>query len=328
MKTYFNLFIKTVKQWLKNEPFQQSAIIAYYTLFSLPSLMVIVVSIAGYFFGKSNVQDQIIDQLSTVMGSDTAKTIENLISNAEVQEESITAIIISLGVLIFGATGAFFQLKKAMNRIWRVREIKSNILMMVLNRLVSLGMILVIGFMLVASLIITTLVTALGDYIKDYAPQLTSTALNVFNFVFSYLFITTLFAAIFKVLPDVKIRWKAAFTGASITAVLFLIAEFGLGLYFGTSNPTSVFGGASSVVLIMLWIYYSCLILFFGAEFTLQYSLLKHEHIEPNRYSEPAIIQDLKDIKEEQLFMEEGKIILKQIGEDVKQDLEEEDQKS
>ncbi len=313
MKKYFDLFIKTGKQWIKNDPFQQSAVIAYYTLFSLPSLMVMIISVAGYFFGKSNVQDQIIRQMGEIMGEKTAGTIESLISNAEVQEGSQIAFLISVGVLIFGATGAFFQLKKAMNKIWKVRLKKANPLMTVLNRLISLGLILVIGFMLVASLLITTLVNALGDYIREYAPQLTSTALNGFNLLFSFTFIVLLFAAIFKILPDVKIRWKATFVGAAITTILFLVAEYGLGIYFGKSNPTSVFGGASSVILIMLWIYYSCLVLFFGAEFTLQYSLFKGYGIQLNRLSEPAIIQDLKDLKEERIFLKESQVMLEEI---------------
>lgn len=317
MKKYIDLFIKTGKQWMKNDPFQQSAIIAYYTLFSLPSLMVMIISVAGYFFGKSNVQNQIIGQMSEIMGEKTAGAVENLISNAEVQESSQIAFLISVGVLIFGATGAFFQLKKAMNKIWKVRLKKANPLMTVLNRLVSLGLILVIGFMLIVSLLITTLVNALGDYIREYAPQLTSTALNGFNLLFSFLFIVVLFAAIFKVLPDVKIRWKATFVGAAVTTILFLIAEYGLGIYFGTSNPASVFGGASSVVLIMLWIYYSCLVLFFGAEFTLQYSLYKGDSIQLTRLSEPAIIQDLKDLKEERIFLKESQGMLEEFNKEI-----------
>lgn len=317
MKERFNLFVKTGKHWLKNDPFQQSAIIAYYTLFSLPSLMVIIISIAGYFFDKSAVQNQIITQMGDIMGIETAKTIEGFITNAEIQENSTIAVIISIGVLIFGATGAFFQLKKAMNKIWKVRLKKSNPLMIAFNRLISLGMILVIGFMLIVSLLITTLINSLGGYIRQYAPDLTSILLNSFNLLFSFLLITALFASMFKVLPDVKIRWKATFVGAGITTILFLIAEYGLGIYFGKSNPTSVFGGASSIVLIMLWIYYACLVLFFGAEFTLQYSLFKGYKIQLTPLSEPAIIQDLKDLKEEEIFLKESQDALQEINREI-----------
>src|SRR5699024_1570670 len=152
------------------------------------------------------------------------------------------------------------------------------------------------------------------DYISDFAPNISEASLQVLNFMMSYLFIACLFAAIFKWLPDIKIRWKVTFIGASFTTILFLIAVYGLGFYFGQSNPTSVFGGASSVILIMLWIYYSCLILFLGAEFTVQYALLKKEKIEFNRFGEPAFIQQLEELKEEQLHLKERDKIFKELN--------------
>lgn len=305
MKQYINLFKTTIQYWLRHQAFERSAIIAYYTLFSLPSLLVIIITTAGYFFGKSTVQDRIIHQLGEFIGMETASSIERLITNVNIQDSSTFTILVSIGTLLFGATGAFFQLKKAMNVIWSVREKKSNVLMMIINRVISLGMVLVIGFMLMISLVINTVVTALGDYLSQFAPSLSEVSLQVVNFVLSYLFIACLFAAIFKWLPDIKIRWRVTFIGASFTTVLFLLAVYGLGIYFGKSNPTSVFGGASSVILIMLWVYYSCLILFLGAEFTVQYALFKKEKIGVNRFSEPAIIQKMEELKEEQRLLEE-----------------------
>jgi len=316
MKKYLKLFTDTGKQWLKNQPFQQSAVITYYTLFSLPSLLVIVITVAGYFFGQSDVQNQLTAQISDFFGESTANSIENIIANVDIQDGSTLAIVISMGIIVFGATGAFYQLKLAMNKIWSVREKKSNMIMMLLNRAISLGMILVIGFMLIVSLVVTTLVTSLGQYISEYAPNLTSTVLNIFNFLFSYLFIGALFAAIFKLLPDINIRWRVTFVGASITTILFLVAEYGLSFYFGQSDPTSVYGGASSVVLIMLWIYYSCLILFFGAEFTVQYAIFKHEKITSNRFSEPAIIQELAELKEKRIHLKERKKLIRELAEE------------
>lgn len=317
MKAYIQLIKATINRWLKNEPFQQSAVIAYYALFSLPSLMVIIISVAGYFFGKSTVQDQLMDQIADVVGREAAVSVERLMTNVDVEDGSTVALAISIGVLVFGATGAFFQLKKAMNKIWRVREKKSNVVMVVLDRLISLSLILVIGIMLIASLILTTLIQVLGHYISDYAPMLTSAVLSVFNFLFSYIFIGFLFAAIFKILPDVKIRWRTTFIGASVTTVLFLLAVYGLGFYFGQSDPTSVFGGASSVILIMLWIYYSCLIMFLGAEFTVQYALKNKEKLKPGRFSEPAYIQDLADLKERAIYLEDQKEFLKKWAEEM-----------
>lgn len=309
MKDYLRFIIKTIKQWLKNNPFQQSAIIAYYTLFSLPGLLVIVISIAGYFFGKSNVQDRIIHQLGEFIGVEAAESIERLISNVNIESSSSLMILVSIGSLAFGATGAFFQLKKAMNSIWNVREKKSSILMMIINRMISLGIVLVIGFMLMISLILNTVVTVLAEYVGQFAPSLSEFGLGVINFSLSFLFITCLFAAIFKLLPDIKIQWKVTFIGASFTTILFLVAVYGLGIYFGKSNPTSVFGGASSIILVMLWVYYSCLILFLGAEFTVQYALFKNYKIGLNRFGEPAIFQKMEELKEEKLIYEEQEVL-------------------
>lgn len=310
MKFYIELFKNTIRQWLKNEPFQQSAIIAYYTLFSLPSLLVIIISFAGYFWQKEEVQKQVIGQMSDIMGSETANSLERVIANVDLESDSRVALLISIGLLIFGATSAFFQLKKVLNKIWGVREKKSGIGMLLLNRFISLGVVMVIGFMMVVSLVITALVTSLNDYIVAYLPGLSKLLLASSNLLLSFLFIGFLFAILFKFLPDIKIKWKPAILGASLTTVLFLIAEFGLSLYFKFSDPTSVFGGASSIILVMLWVYYSCLILFFGVQFTLEYALLKGYEIAPNRYSEPAFIQELEELKEHKLHLEKQKEFL------------------
>lgn len=291
-----------------HDPFRQSAAIAYYTLFSLPSLLVVIIALAGYFWDQSTVQDQLIQQLADVVGADTAESIEKLISNVDIDDGSIVALAISLGVLIFGATGAFFQLKKTMNTIWSVNEKKSGVVMMVLDRFLSLGLILVIGFMMIISLVITALITALGGYISEFSPDISAAALRGFNLLFSYLFIGFLFTAIFKLLPDVKLKWRHAFVGASLTTILFLVAEYGLSFYFKQSNPASVFGGASSIILIMLWVYYSCLILFFGAEFTVQYTLHKGEKIVPNRFGEPAYLQKLEEAEKEKEILKSDKV--------------------
>ncbi|HLS30265.1 MAG TPA: YihY/virulence factor BrkB family protein [Flavobacteriaceae bacterium] len=317
MKTILQLFKNTVQRWLKNDPFQRSASIAYYTLFSFPSLLMIVITVAGYFFGKSQVQDELIESLSDVVGVDTAESVERMVVNVNVEGESTVALIISIGVILFAASGAFFQLKKAMNKIWAVREKKSEVLMMILDRLISLGMILSIGFMMVASLIITTVVTYLGKYISDFAPGISTVSLNIFNFIFSYVFIWFLFSAIFKILPDVKLKWRYALVGGSVTTVLFLLAEYGLSFYFSTSDPTSIYGSASSVILLMLWIFYTCLILFLGAEFTVEYTLLKKAKVETNRFSEPDFVQDLEDLKNQKMYTKQHKRLLREFAEEV-----------
>ncbi|WP_121666590.1 YihY/virulence factor BrkB family protein [Mesonia aquimarina] len=321
IKKYSSLFKETYKQWMKNNPFEQSAVIAYYTFFSLPSLLVIVVGIAGYFFDQQEVRTKITSEIRGLTGADTAKAIETMINNAMLDGGSVLAIIIGIAILLFGATGAFFQLKKAMNRIWSVRVKKESFKRVLIDRVISFGMILVIGFMLLISLVISTGISFLSEKFENFAPGITSISIEALNFLLSYIFIGALFAAVFKLLPDIKVRWKVTIIGASLTTLLFLIGKYALGFYFGQSEPTSVYGGASSVVLILLWVFYTCLIMFFGAEFTVQYALMTNEDISPNRFSEPAIYQELEELEARKIHIKEKKKVLDELAPDDEKDI-------
>lgn len=310
IKIFLKLLKKSYVSWNKNEPYARSATIAYYALFSLPSLLIIVVSIAGYFFGKEAVQGRLTGQIGEFIGEDSANAIEKMIENAALSEDSTLAIIFGFAMLIFGATGVFFQLKVAMNNIWNIAAKKTNFLMLVLDRVISLGMIFVIGLLLLMALVISALLKMLAAKVEEFFPNITEFAVIISNFVLSFLFITTLFAMIFKLLPDIKIKLRTTFTGAALTTILFLIGEYLLSFYFGQSEPASVYGGASSIVLILLWVYYTCLIVFFGAEFTVQYALLKKEKVVPNRFGEPAIYQEMKKLEERRVQLKEEKHII------------------
>ena len=310
IKTFFKLLKRTYISWDKNEPYARSATIAYYALFSLPSLLIIVVSIAGYFFGTEAVQGRITGQIGEFIGQDAAMAIEKMIENAALSQDSTWAIIFGLAMLVFGATGVFFQLKVAMNNIWNIAAKETNFLRMVLDRMISLGMIFVIGLLLLIALVISALMKVVADEVEHFLPNITDFAVYISNFLLSFIFITTLFAMIFKLLPDIRIKLKTTYTGAALTAVLFLIGEFLISFYFGQSEPASVYGGASSVVLILLWVYYTCLILFFGAEFTVQYALIKKEKVVPNRFGEPAIYQEMKKLEERRVQLKEEKQIV------------------
>jgi membrane protein len=176
-------------------------------------------------------------------------------------------------------------------------------------------MILVIGFLLLLSLLVSALVKIMGDYIEGIAPVITAVGLEIINYALSFIFITFLFGAIFKLLPDIIIKWKITLYGAALTTVLFLIGEFLIGFYFGQSNPGSVYGGASSIILILLWVNYTCLILFFGAEFTVQYALHKNETIRPNRYSQPAIYRELEKLNNKRVKLPGDQKILNKLRE-------------
>lgn len=325
LKVFWSLLKKTFGSWNNNDPWAESAIIAYYTLFSLPSLLIIIVSIASYFFGREAVQGRIDAQITDFIGADAAKAVEDMITSAAITENSTWAIIFGVAMLIFGATGVFFRLKISMNKIWNVAAKKETFMRMVMDRLISFGMVLAIGFLMLLSLVISTAVAILKEYIEDIAPVITAVGLIILNYVISFFFITVLFGAIFKLLPDIKIRMKITLYGAALTTVLFLIGEFLMGFYFGKSNPGSVYGGASSIVLILLWVNYTCIIMFFGAEFTVQYALYKNERIRPNRFSEPAIFKELEKLEKKNVKLQEDHKILARLKQsvDIKKEREE-----
>ena len=310
LTSFWGLIKRSYFSWNRNDPWARSATIAYYALFSLPSLLIIVVTVAGYFFGRKAVQGRITAEIGDFIGWDSARAIEGMIANAALNKGSTLAIIFGLAFLIFGATGVFFQLKAAMNNIWNVTAKRNTVKRIVINRMISLGMVFVVGLLLLISLVISAVLAAISDYLTSIAPVITTFTLDVLNFLISFLIITSLFAAIFKWLPDVKLRWKTTYLGAMLTSVMFLIAEYVIGFYFGQSNPGSVYGGASSVVLILLWVYYTCLIVFFGAEFTVQYALHRREKVEPNEYAEPAIYQELEKLEQKRGQLIDEKRIL------------------
>lgn len=276
----------TFKAWNKADPFRQSAVIAYYAIFSIPALLVILISVAGFVFGKEAVQGKISNQISSAIGNDTALQIEDMIAKAGEQENSVLATIISIITLILGATGVFAQLQVSLNLIWEVRvEAKKKWLKTLRDRLFSFGLILSIGFLMLISLLLTTLLAAFSDWIKGHLPDFIMVIFQLINFVISFGVITVLFALMFKILPDVRIRWKDVWIGAMVTTLLFILGRFGLGFYFGKAQPGSTYGAAGSVVLIMLWVSYSCMIVFLGAEFTKQFATYFGRKIVPTKNS-------------------------------------------
>ncbi len=312
-KVFFQLLKKTFVSWNKNDPFPKGATIAYYTLFSLPSLLIIVMTIASSFFERDAVEGRITTEIGKFIGTDSAQAVEAMIVNVAYSEDSTLAIIFGIAMVIFAATGVFFQLKKTMNLIWGVAARKANFFRMLLDRLISFGMVLVIGFLLLISLVISAVLKILKRHIEEISESLTAALVDILNFSISFAILTTLFAALFKLLPDVKIRWRVTYLGAALTTTLFLIGEFLIGFYFGRSEPASVYGAAASVVLILLWVNYICLIVFFGAEFTVQYAEHKNEHVVPNKFAEPAIHQEIEKLSSRYVSEEEEKRILERL---------------
>jgi membrane protein len=286
------LFKSTFKSWNDKDPFRQSAVIAYYAIFSIPGLLVLIIAITGYFFGKDAVNENIINQISSTMGTDTATSIKEMLLKANTSKSSVIGSIVSIGVLLVGATGVFVELQKSLNDIWNVKPIKQNGLWLIIKaRLFSFGLIVAIAFLLLVSLVISTGLTALSDIIKAYTSDFTVVIFNIINFIFSLAVISLLFAMMFKILPDAKIEWKHVWFGSLLTGLLFTIGKTALAFYFGTTNPASVYGAAGSVILMLLWVSYSSMILFFGAEFTAAYARKYTGKVAPMEHAEAVTPQ-------------------------------------
>jgi membrane protein len=272
MKRYFNLFKQAFTEFGEDKAQRLGAALAYYTIFSLAPLLLIAISIAGLIFGREAAQGQIFGQLRGVLGPQAAQAVQEMVKGAAKPKSGTIATVIGIVTLLFGAAGVFGQLKDALNTIWNVEPKKSGDFMKMLkDRFLSFAMVLGTGFLLLVSLVLDSAVAAAGHFVGNRLPG--GEALwQVVQLVVSLAVVTLLFALIFRFLPDVHPTWRDVWFGAVFTAVLFVLGKFGLGLYFGKSAVGSSYGAAGSLVVLLVWIYYSAQILFFGAEFTQVYA--------------------------------------------------------
>ena len=275
------LFKEAFKEWNNKDPFRESAVIAYYAIFSLPGLLFIFITSAGYFFGRDSVSGHLHGQISEAMGHDTADLVQEMMNRAKSSTDSIWATIIGIMIILFGATGVFVQLQKSFNIIWEVnaKPSKSGIWIFLKGRLFSFGLILSIAFLLLVSLAITAILAAMSKWIEAHWPAYIMFLFQTANFLISFSVISALFAMMFKILPDAKIRWSYVWMGAFLTGSLFEIGKYGLGLYFGKAAPGSGYGAAGSLILVLLWVSYSTMIVFYGAELTKAYADKYHGYV-------------------------------------------------
>lgn len=267
------LLLKTYHAWMEKEPFQISAIIAYYAILSLPGLLILILELVGGIWGKEIVQGELFAEISSAMGPETAQSIQEMIKDQGSQQTSLIATLLGIGVLIYGATGVFYQLQNALNEIWEAKPKYTNEFISTLfMRLKGFGFIIIIGFLLLVSFVLTSLLSAFSTQLSRLLPDGMLELGFVLDLILSLGFIYLLFGAMFKYLPSTHVRWKAVKVGAALTAVLFLLGKYALAFYFGKAEPGSTYGAAGSIILVMLWVSYSSLIVTFGAQFTKIYS--------------------------------------------------------
>jgi membrane protein len=271
-----------------------SASLAYFTTFSIGPLLIVIIFIAGRVFGDEAAQGTVFNQIKGFIGPNGAEQIQTIIKNAAINGKNGVAAVIGILTLLIGATTVFGEMQDSINSIWGVKaKPKAGIMKLVMTRLLSFGMIASLGFLLLVSLAVTAVVESIGGRLKEAFPDIAVVLLYVINLIITLGIITILFAFIFKVLPDVRIKWKDIWPGAIATGILFMIGKFLISLYIAKSNIGNTYGAAGSLVILIVWVYYSSIILYFGAEFTKAYALQKGVQIVPTEYAvwddKPAI---------------------------------------
>ena len=283
----FALLKQTVSEWLEDRASRLGAGLAYYTAVSLAPLLIILIAIAGFVLGRQAVEGQVVAQIQGLVGKTGAEAIQAMIASASQPKAGIIATVVSIATLLFGASGVFGALQDALNTIWEVTPKPGRgMLGMLRDRFVSFTMLLGVGFLLLVALVLSAGLAALGKFLGGLLP-IPEAVLQAVNFVISFGVITLLFALIYKILPDAEIRWSDVWTGAAVTALLFTIGKFVLGLYLGKSSAGSAYGAAGSLIVVLLWVYYSAQILFFGAEFTQVYANTYGSRVVPSPNAVP-----------------------------------------
>jgi membrane protein len=271
-----------------------AASLAYYTVFSLAPILVIISTVAGIFLGEEASRGEIYGQLQGLMGEQAANQIQEMVANVNLGKTGIVATVVSIGSLIFGATGVFNELKTSLNRIWGVKaKPKNGVLAFLKDRLLSFAMVVSLGFISLVALVLSAAVAVIGGLFAGLIPEAGEIVLQGFNLILSVGITTFLFAAVFKALPDVQIKYSDVWKGALFTAILFNLGKFLIGLYIGKSDIGGTYGAAGSIVVILLWVYYSSVILFMGAEFTYVYASRYGSKIRP---SEHAVLVEIKEV--------------------------------
>jgi membrane protein len=277
-----------LRAWWDDDAARLGASLAYYTLFAIAPVLLVATAIAGMVFGAEAVRGELAGQLDQLLGREGAHAVQSLLEGASQRRAGTVATIVGSAAFLVAATGAFLELQAALNTIWRVKPNPGvNLRAFVIDRLRSFGLVVAVGFLLMVSLAVTAALAALSGWLGAYFPNAPS-ALRGITVLVSLLVSTALFALLYRVLPDVHLRWRDVTTGACVTAVLFTIGQQVIGLYLGRSSVASSYGAAGSIMILLLWVYYSCQILLLGAEFTRAYALRQGVQPAPAPFAERA----------------------------------------
>lgn len=290
---YFTVVKDTFIGFVDDNAFKLSASLSYYTLFSLAPMILLFLSIIGFFYGQDALRGQLYGQIDGLIGKDAAIQVQEMVQNAQISGKTGFAAVIGIIMLFIGATGVFAEIQDSINQIWSLKaKPKNGLVKYLINRFLSFSLIISFGFLFIVSLLLNTLLDAFSQKLIIVFSASTISVFWLINNVVIWTVMTFLFAIIFKILPDGKVALKDALIGAGVTALLFMIGKYVIGFYLGQSNIASTYGAAGSIVVLLLWVYYSSAILYFGAEFTKVYALQIGEGIKPASYT--VIIKQLE----------------------------------
>lgn len=288
----YHLFIAAGKGFMEDRVMKLSAALAYYTIFSLTPLIIIIISAASIFLGDNmDPNTKLFGEISEMIGTDAANQLKSFVDNANLSGKSTIGLIIGIVTLIIGSTAIFIEIQDSINLIWKVKAVpKKGWKKLLTNRLLSFSLIASLGFLLLVSLVINSVVVGIGNKLEIYTSKIgVEEVSGIFMLIvtnaLTLAVVTAIFAIIFKVLPDVVLKWKPALIGALFTALLFSLGKYAIGIYIEKGNPGSAFGAASSIIVILVWIYYTAIILYFGAEFTQAYAEKYENGISPSKYA-------------------------------------------
>ncbi len=286
LKGFWEVVKETFKGFSDDKVTKLSGSLAYYTVFSMAPLLVIIIYMCGLFLGREAVEGQVYAVLSDFLGDNTAAQLQEIIKNAAISDKGTLAIIIGVITLLIGATTVFGEIQDSINTIWGLKpKPKKGWLKMLQNRFLSFSVIVSLGFLLLVSLSISGLIEAVSRGLQERFPDVAIVAFYIVNLLLTFGSCVLVFGVVFKVLPDAKIKWKDIFLGAVVTAILFMIGKFGISLYISQTKVGSTYGAAGSLVVLLVWVYYSAIILYLGAEFTKAYAIAYGSKIHPNDYA-------------------------------------------
>lgn len=293
-KQVFRLLKRAARKYDKDNPLQLAGTTAYFAVFAMAPLIIIIVSVAGILLGQDQIQTKLFQEINNFLGDQSTQYIRNLVENFQNTRKSIIGTIVGFVIFIFIATTFFAVLQKSLNYIWGIRaKPKHNLLKALYDRLISFGLILSLGFIMLVSFIVDAAISIFKDFMHDKFPDLTILIIEVGNYIISFAIVMLIFAMIYRFLPDAHIKWRVTWVGAFITALLFVIGKALISFGLGSTNIGAIYGAAGSLVVILLWVFYSSLIFFFGAEITQQYAEMYSHDIKPKDYAVKVEISEV-----------------------------------